>query len=78
MAPKLDAVIIASGDGDFIPLVNYLQYNEGCQVEVVSFGKSTSANLIEACDDFIDMDENPGAYLMNYRSSKSNGKSKGK
>jgi len=78
MAPKLDAVIIASGDGDFIPLVNYLQFNEGCQVEVISFGKSTSAGLIEACDDFIDMDENPSAYLMNYRPSKGGSKKKGK
>ena len=78
MAPKLDAVIIASGDGDFIPLVNYLQYNEGCQVEVVSFGKSTSSDLIEACDDFIDMDDNPSAYLMNWRPSKSKGKGNGK
>ena len=67
MAPKLDAVIIASGDGDFIPLVNYLQYNEGCQVEVISFAKSTSSALIEAADDFIDMDDSPQSYLINYR-----------
>src|SRR3990167_8160806 len=40
MAPKLGAVIIASGDGDFVPLVQYLKENQGCQVEVVSFGKS--------------------------------------
>jgi uncharacterized LabA/DUF88 family protein len=40
LAPKLDTVIIASGDGDFIPLVEYLQTNEGCQVEVIAFGKS--------------------------------------
>ena len=71
MAPKLDAVIIASGDGDFIPLVKYLQFNEGCQVEVISFGKSTSAGLIEACDDFIDMDENAGNFLINYRKPRS-------
>ena len=76
MAPKLDAVIIASGDGDFIPLVNYLQFNEGVQVEVISFGKSTSSALIDACDDFIDMDDNPAAYLMNYRPAKTNGRKK--
>src|ERR1700722_12946099 len=55
LAPKLDAVILITGDGDFIPLVEYLQ-NVGCQVEVMSFGKATSGKLIEACDDFIDLD----------------------
>ncbi|MFA6338558.1 MAG: NYN domain-containing protein [Candidatus Paceibacterota bacterium] len=65
LAPKLDAVIIVSGDGDFVPLVEYLQMNEGCQVEAVSFGKSTSAKLKEAVDDFIDLDRNPNKYLIN-------------
>jgi uncharacterized LabA/DUF88 family protein len=64
MAPKLDTVVIVSGDGDFIPLVEYLQMNEGCQVEVVSFGKSTSAKLIEATDDFTDLDQTPKKYLL--------------
>lgn len=67
MAPKLDAVIICSGDGDFVPLVEYLKTNEGCQVEVVAFGKSTSAKLIEAADDFMDLDENPRKYLLGGR-----------
>lgn len=64
MAPKLDAVIIVSGDGDFVPLVEYLQMNEGCQVEVTAFGKSTSQKLKEACDEFFDLDTNPRKYLM--------------
>ena len=64
MAQKLDTVIIASGDGDFIPLVEYLQMNEGCQVEVISFGKSSSGKLKEAADDFIDMCDNPRKYLL--------------
>lgn len=62
MAPRLDAIIIASGDGDFIPLVQYLQTMT--QVEVISFGKSTSMKLKEVVDDFIDMSENPKKYLM--------------
>ena len=66
IAPKLDTVIIASGDGDFIPLVEYLQMNEGCQVEVVAFGKSASAKLKEATDDFVDLCENPKKYLIGY------------
>ena len=67
MAPKLDAVILATGDGDFIPLVEYLQMNEGCQVEVISFGKSSSSKLREVCDDFIDMDDDPKKYLIAHR-----------
>ncbi len=64
LAPKLDTVIIASGDGDFIPLVEYLQTNEGCQVEVIAFGKSSSSRLREVADDFIDMCQNPRKYVI--------------
>ncbi len=67
MAPKLDTVIIISGDGDFVPLVQYLQTHGGCQVEVVSFGRSSSLKLKEATDDFLDLDEDPRRYLLNYR-----------
>jgi uncharacterized LabA/DUF88 family protein len=66
-APKLDTVILVTGDGDFVPLVEYLQTHGGCQVEVVSFGRSTSAKLKEATDDFLDLDEDPRRYLLNYR-----------
>ena len=59
LSPKLDAVIIVSGDGDFIPLVEFLKYQAGVQVEVVSFGKSSSLRLKESADDFIDLGENP-------------------
>ncbi len=64
LAPKLDAVVIVSGDGDFIPLVQYLQENMGVQVEVISFGKSTSGKLREAADDFIDLCDNTKKYLI--------------
>lgn len=64
LAPKLDAVVLITGDGDFVPLVEYLQMNQGCQVEVVSFGKSTSAKLIEAADHFTDLDTNSSKYLL--------------
>lgn len=64
LAPKLDAVILITGDGDHAPLVEYLQVNQGCQVEVVSFGKSTSTLLRSVVDDFFDLDENPSKYLI--------------
>lgn len=63
MSPRLDSVIIVSGDGDFVPLVEYLQ-TIGVQVEVASFGKSTSGKLREAVDDFVDLSLNPKKYLM--------------
>ncbi|MEK7610296.1 MAG: NYN domain-containing protein [Patescibacteria group bacterium] len=64
LAPRLDAVVIASGDGDFEPLVQYLKINTGNQVEVIAFGKSTSMRLKEAADDFLDLCENPKKYLL--------------
>ena len=67
MAPKLDAVILLSGDGDFIPMVQYLQIHSGIQVEVASFGRSSSQKLVEACDDFMDLSENPEKYLIGFR-----------
>ncbi len=63
MATRLDSVVIISGDGDYVPLVEYLQ-TLGAQVEVVSFGKSTSSRLREAADDFVDLSENPRKYLI--------------
>jgi len=75
LAPKLDALILVSGDGDFIPLVEYLKM-QGTQVEVASFGKSTSGRLREVADDFIDLGEDPSKYLMGYRKSKTRAKPK--
>ena len=67
MAPKLDAVILVSGDGDFVPLVEYLRVHSGIQVEVVSFGKSTSGKLREVAADFVDLSANPRKYLIGTR-----------
>jgi uncharacterized protein (TIGR00288 family) len=61
---KLDAIVLATGDGDFVPLVEYLKINHGCQVEIIAFGKSTSASLREAADDFIDLGQNLKKYLI--------------
>lgn len=73
-APKLDTVILITGDGDFVPLVQYLQMHSGCQVEVVSFGRSTSLKLKEATDDFLDLDADPRRYLINYRPVRTRGR----
>ena len=53
-----------SGDGDFIPLVEYLRISKGLKVEVVSFGRSTSAKLKEAVDVFTDLGDDPKKFLI--------------
>ena len=64
LADKLDVVIIISGDGDYVPLVEYLKINKGCRVEVIAFGESTSAKLIEAADEFTDLSEDKKRFLI--------------
>lgn len=66
LAPSLDVVVLLSGDGDFVPLVEYLK-NQGKQVEVIAFGKSASTRLKEATEEFTDLSEEPGKFLMKIR-----------
>lgn len=63
MAQKLDVVVLVSGDGDYAPLVEYLKNAQGCRVEVIAFGRSTSSKLRDVADEFIDLDSNK-KYLM--------------
>ncbi len=70
LAPKVDTIVLATGDGDFVPLVNFLKEHFGVQVEVISFGRSSSSKLREACEDFIDMCDTPEKYLMGYRAAR--------
>ena len=53
-ATSADVIVLVSGDGDFIPLVEYLK-NQGKRLEVIAFGKSTSSLLKEVADEFIDL-----------------------
>ncbi len=64
LSPSLDAIVIVSGDGDYLPLVEYLQKSSGKQVEVVAFGKTASGRLMAEADDFIDMSEDMGTFLI--------------
>ncbi len=66
LAPKLDTVILATGDGDFVPLIEFLE-NDGCQVEVISFGKSSSQKLKEAAHAFTDMCDDPKKFIIGHR-----------
>lgn len=63
IAPAVDVVVLASGDGDFAPLVEKLRHS-GKIVEVLAFAKSSSSKLKEVCDDFIDLGENPRRFIL--------------
>jgi uncharacterized LabA/DUF88 family protein len=62
----LDVIVLVSGDGDFTDVIEYLKYH-GKQVEVMSFGKSTSRKIKESADDYFDLDQEPDKYLMKSR-----------
>ena len=63
LAPKLDVIVIVSGDGDFIPLVDHLK-SIGQKAEVVAFGRSASGKLREIADKFIDLDGSKRKFLL--------------
>jgi uncharacterized LabA/DUF88 family protein len=64
LSKSLDVIVLVSGDGDYVPLVEYIQSTTGCRVEGMAFGESTSAKLGEALDDFIDLSENKKKFLL--------------
>lgn len=76
LSKNVDSIVIASGDGDFVPAVEYIKAISGCQVEGISFGKSTSGKFINAVDDFINMDENSKIFLIGKRAPAKRIKSK--
>lgn len=66
ISPRVDVIILVTGDGDFLPLVTYLQAN-GIVCEAVAFGSSTNTQLREAVDAFVDLSENPTQFLLHSR-----------
>src|ERR1051325_6327815 len=70
MADSLDVIILVTGDGDFIPLVEYLKWGAGKFVEVAAFSRTTSGKLKEVVDKFIEI-ENIPKILMKIRTSPS-------
>ncbi len=64
MSQKLDVIVIASGDGDFIPLLEYLQATSACRIEVVAFAESASSRLMEKSDEFLNLSDNKRKFLI--------------
>ena len=65
LAPKLDTVVLISGDGDFSDLLEHAK-SLGCRTEVMAFGRTTSHKLLEVADLFIDLDKNK-KYLLHQK-----------
>jgi len=63
MGPKLDVMILVSGDGDYQPLLEYLK-SLGHRVELIAFSKSASKKLVEEADDFTDLDQESKKHLL--------------
>ncbi|MBT4277468.1 NYN domain-containing protein [Candidatus Falkowbacteria bacterium] len=64
MSKSLDVIVLASGDGDYIPMVEYIQNTTGCRVEIIAFQESSSAKLITTADSFINMSQNKRKFLI--------------
>ena len=56
MAEKVDVIVLVTGDGDFVALVNMLK-SRGVRVEVASFRESTSENLMLAANEHYLIDQ---------------------
>ena len=69
MVNKLDAIVLVSGDGDFVPLVQYLKMN-GCRVEIMAFRETTSSKLLEVADSFTDLSKEKRKYLISARTKR--------
>ena len=63
IAPSVDTIVLASGDGDFLQLIDYLK-NQGKRIEVIAFSRSASSKLKEGADEFIDIEKSPEKYLL--------------
>ncbi len=63
LEPKIDVTVLVSGDGDFVPLVEFAK-EKGLRVEVVSFAESTSQALRDHADSFFDLSSDPRQFLI--------------
>jgi len=63
MSSFLDVIILVTGDGDFLPLIDYLKWGAGRVVQVAAFRRSASAKIQEAADEFIAIEEIPRAIM---------------
>lgn len=70
LQPKLDVAVLVSGDGDFVPLIEFAQ-RQGLRCEVIGFRESTSSALVEAADSFTDLSADKKQFLIEDRKTRS-------
>ncbi|MBP7928121.1 NYN domain-containing protein [Patescibacteria group bacterium] len=63
LIPKIDAMVLVSGDGDYVDLLQYAR-SRGVRTEVIAFGKTCSSRLYDEADEVVDMDEDSKRFLI--------------
>lgn len=63
MMPKIDVLILVSGDGDYLDLLDYAR-SQGVRTEIMAFGKTSSSKLTEEAEDFTDLSLLSGKILI--------------
>ena len=77
MADFLDVIILVTGDGDFIQLIEYVKWGKGREVEVAAFSRSANSKLREVADEFIALEEIPRVLIRKQHSSSRPGRRAG-
>jgi len=63
MLDMLDVIVLVTGDGDFVPLVEFAK-SRGRIVEVMAFRETTSSKLVESVDEYTNMSDNKRRFLI--------------
>lgn len=63
MLDMLDVVVLVTGDGDFVPLIDFAK-SRGRIVEVMAFRETTSSKLVEATDEYTNLSDNKRRFLI--------------
>lgn len=63
MLDMVDVVVLVSGDGDYVPLGEYIK-NRGRVFHVISFRESTSSKLVDCADVYTNLSDNLGNFLI--------------
>jgi len=63
LLPKIDVMVLVSGDGDYTELLKYAK-SQGVKTEVISFGRTTSKMLIDEAEEILDMSGDTSKFLI--------------
>jgi uncharacterized LabA/DUF88 family protein len=62
----VDVIVLASGDGDFVPMLELAQ-QRGRRVEVLAFREASAQTLVDLADRFVHLGDVDGVYLPTTR-----------